>query len=827
MIAGAATAAAPEKQMQRPRSADSRTLVDVFDELVGQQLAGQPDEDVITIVVRNDDVGRRLFQFLLCSEVWYLALHGVDVCSVTEQQWREMRGARRALDNLVKPFLPPLLDSSSSSSSAEDQQQQQQQQPIQQLSLATREDLAVFKMPHWSFGVGSSMETLRQALREAQDAVHDRLPAKKKEKKNKKGGGDQEEEQEEEGNENENNNSAALNSLMLLPDGEVSFAPRDDLGDVLSVPFDPNGMRMVLPDSAKSELSALTLHALSDKRQSTEPIDPAVGEIVANRFRIDLKVGSATFSDAFAVTLVVADPSQQHVPTQDVACIKVIKPEFFDQSLDEVRLLTSINELAQARFDHAMQIVNEYEAEQHQQQQRQEQHHQNIPAHVQEAMRLAYYDCAADAFHVVRLSDAFYFRQRMFVVTELLKENLYETTVASLAAETEGCEAYWFDISRLAMVAKQVTTALELVHSLGLVHSDVKPENIMVQSHSRCRVKLIDFGSSTYLHERFSSYVQSRSYRAPEVVMGAPYDARADVWSLGAVMIELAARGEIMFRSTTLANMMARVAAICGPVPPSLAHAGYHSDCLALRSGVFFAQFSETDDERFETLEQHPFFHTAQNISNRADGMRLAVESGDADVTDASPPASERSIKFDEKTDIWLHFPVYSTGHSASSSSRSTSRNNSPAKGVGGSGSGTRHPERDPAIQGRQALWQRVRHGGTVADWMDVYEPDGRIEAMLERHGGWALGAALGDERNWAQPVLPELLFLDFVKKCLILEPTERPTSGQLLTHPFIASYGTSEEDALMSSFAQQQQHQHHQSAQLDENETADEELVE
>ena len=86
---------------------------------------------------------------------------------------------------------------------------------------------------------------------------------------------------------------------------------------------------------------------------------------------------------------------------------------------------------------------------------------------------------------------------------------------------------------------RQVLTALSFVHGLGLIHCDLKPENVLIVSLSRCIVKLIDFGSSCFVNDPHSSYVQSRAYRAPEVVLGLPYGPRIDVWSLGCILAEV------------------------------------------------------------------------------------------------------------------------------------------------------------------------------------------------------------------------------------------------------------------------------------------------
>ena len=52
-------------------------------------------------------------------------------------------------------------------------------------------------------------------------------------------------------------------------------------------------------------------------------------------------------------------------------------------------------------------------------------------------------------------------------------------------------------------------------------------------------VKLIDFGSSCFNYKSGFTYVQSRFYRAPEIVIGLPYNQGADMWSFGCIMAEL------------------------------------------------------------------------------------------------------------------------------------------------------------------------------------------------------------------------------------------------------------------------------------------------
>ena len=74
-----------------------------------------------------------------------------------------------------------------------------------------------------------------------------------------------------------------------------------------------------------------------------------------------------------------------------------------------------------------------------------------------------------------------------------------------------------------------------------------------MKSYSRCEIKVIDLGSSCFETDHLCSYVQSRSYRAPEVILGLPYDKKIDVWSLGCILAELCT-GNVSFCNFCSAN---------------------------------------------------------------------------------------------------------------------------------------------------------------------------------------------------------------------------------------------------------------------------------
>ena len=82
-------------------------------------------------------------------------------------------------------------------------------------------------------------------------------------------------------------------------------------------------------------------------------------------------------------------------------------------------------------------------------------------------------------------------------------------------------------------------TSLRALRKLRIVHCDLKPENILLRQPNKSGIKIIDFGSSCFEDERVYTYIQSRFYRSPEVILGLPYDSGIDMWSFGCILAEL------------------------------------------------------------------------------------------------------------------------------------------------------------------------------------------------------------------------------------------------------------------------------------------------
>ena len=87
------------------------------------------------------------------------------------------------------------------------------------------------------------------------------------------------------------------------------------------------------------------------------------------------------------------------------------------------------------------------------------------------------------------------------------------------------------------------------------------------------RPETIDFGSSCYITDHLTSYIQSRAYRAPEVILGMPYDQKIDIWSLGCVLAEVYT-GQVLLHSDSVQTLLARAVGILGPVPERMLQLG-------------------------------------------------------------------------------------------------------------------------------------------------------------------------------------------------------------------------------------------------------------
>ena len=134
-------------------------------------------------------------------------------------------------------------------------------------------------------------------------------------------------------------------------------------------------------------------------------------------------------------------------------------------------------------------------------------------------------------YNVVKIKNYFQFRQHICICFELLSINLFELQKQN---EFEG-----LSITLIHRFTVQLLVCLQYLSSQKIIHCDLKPENILLKDTEKALISIIDFGTSCFENEKLYSYVQSRFYRAPEVILGNLYTTAIDMWSLGCILVEL------------------------------------------------------------------------------------------------------------------------------------------------------------------------------------------------------------------------------------------------------------------------------------------------
>lgn len=163
-----------------------------------------------------------------------------------------------------------------------------------------------------------------------------------------------------------------------------------------------------------------------------------------------------------------------------------------------------------------------------------------------------------------RLLNYFYYKEHLHIVLELLGSSLLRFNQAMGGEPSE-----YYNPNRLAFLSFQLLTGLKLMHRAKLIHCDVKPDNVCFASISRCTVKMIDFGACMCENDTLNSYVQSRWYRAPEVMLGIVFDEKIDMWSLGCLLAEMLL-GFPLFYGASVPKVLAAQQAVLGPLPSAV-----------------------------------------------------------------------------------------------------------------------------------------------------------------------------------------------------------------------------------------------------------------
>ncbi|KAH8683126.1 kinase-like domain-containing protein [Tricladium varicosporioides] len=246
-----------------------------------------------------------------------------------------------------------------------------------------------------------------------------------------------------------------------------------------------------------------------------------------NRYLILDVLGQGTFGQVVKC---------QNLKTQEVVAVKVVKNRtaYFNQSMMEVSVLDLLNTKLDKNDDH----------------------------------------------HLLRLKDTFIHRQHLCLVFELLSVNLYELIKQN--------QFRGLSTTLVRVFAQQLLTGLSLLNKARLIHCDLKPENILLKNLESPIIKIIDFGSACDERQTVYTYIQSRFYRSPEVLLGLPYSSAIDMWSLGCIVVELFL-GLPLFPGSSEYNQVSRIVEMLGNPPNWMLEMGK-------QSGEFFEKRHDVDD---------------------------------------------------------------------------------------------------------------------------------------------------------------------------------------------------------------------------------------
>ena len=196
--------------------------------------------------------------------------------------------------------------------------------------------------------------------------------------------------------------------------------------------------------------------------------------------------------------------------------------------------------------------------------------------------------------NIVHLTEHFLFRNHVCITFELLSMNLYELIKKN---KFQG-----FSLALVRKFAHSILLCLDVLYRNRIIHCDLKPENILLKQPGRSGIKVIDFGSSCYEHQRVYTYIQSRFYRAPEVILGAKYGMPIDIWSFGCILAELLT-GYPLFPGEDESDQLATMMEVLGMPPTKMLE-----NCK--RHRMFF---SSKGHPRYCSLTQNPDGTTSYN----------------------------------------------------------------------------------------------------------------------------------------------------------------------------------------------------------------------
>ncbi|KAJ7494283.1 kinase-like domain-containing protein [Mycena galericulata] len=234
-----------------------------------------------------------------------------------------------------------------------------------------------------------------------------------------------------------------------------------------------------------------------------------------------------------------------------------------------------------------------------------------------------------DKKHIVRLERTFEHRGHLCLVFESMSMNLRD--VVKRFGKDVG-----LNIRAVRAYAHQLFIALGHLRKLGVMHADIKPDNILVND-AKTMLKLCDLGSASDAAENeITPYLVSRFYRAPEIILGVPYDPALDIWSVGCTLYELYT-GKILFPGRSNNQMLLHMMELKGRFNGKMIKRAKFGD-------VYF-----DDMGGFESVEK-------EKASGNDVIRKVHISKPARDLRARLLPSGGAARLGDEETNVLLHF---------------------------------------------------------------------------------------------------------------------------------------------------------------------------
>jgi len=198
-------------------------------------------------------------------------------------------------------------------------------------------------------------------------------------------------------------------------------------------------------------------------------------------------------------------------------------------------------------------------------------------------------------------------------------------------------------------IAVQIGEALQEAHTKGIVHRDIKADNIMLTSKGQAKV--MDFGlaklKGSLKLTRTSSTVGTLGYMAPEQIQGGEVDYRSDIFSFGVLLFEMLA-GKLPFRGEHEAAM---VYSIVNEEPAPLTK--YQPDLSQELERIVGRALEKAPEDRYQSV--------ADMVSELRRERKKTTKIGRLSAADSRPPSAEQSFPVVKRTDAKKKAIVFSS----------------------------------------------------------------------------------------------------------------------------------------------------------------------